>query len=313
MSTFRYKPDKIKYLTSINTLDTTHRKFVSEFETRRKKLNLLKTELNTYQEQLNELEKLNLQETNENDLNNIKKRSFLKSKIKDLERDIYDIDNNVSELEYYSNTNDILLDYYADSQILENENNNNNDTEHSDATDETTEETTNKSISKLEELNLLSQQKRKPKKTTRRRVRKADVKNTKSILDFFNGSTPAEPVKDIVQSEIKTATEIEKIVSNKATLFDNYMSIIDKTYINKNKRATIKTCTNCNIEKTLIQSEGSYVCKQCGEVEHVIVESEVPSHKEGACEKVHYPYKRLNHLCESVFWSYIFSSLLWRD
>ena len=43
MATFKYKPDKIKYLNNIDTLDGTHRKIVSDFERKRCELPARKT------------------------------------------------------------------------------------------------------------------------------------------------------------------------------------------------------------------------------------------------------------------------------
>ena len=55
----------------------------------------------------------------------------------------------------------------------------------------------------------------------------------------------------------------------------------------------IKKCENCNIDKTLINSEGIFVCQQCGEVEQIIIDSEKPNYKEAVSDtKPGYPYKR---------------------
>lgn len=335
MTTFRYKPDKIKYLTSINTLDTVHRKHVSEFEFRRKKISDLKSEITVIESKLSQLEKPE-SKSDPNTIDDIKKRSELKTRLQKINQDLFDIKNNVSELEYYSQTNDILLDYYNEMVAIQPINSSenveyspSNDTnkydqinlERSDCSDmadhfkvihdndDNTNRTFTKKISKLEELNLLSQKRRKPKKITRRRVRKTDIVNTKSILDFFNDKSEKQEIlyeNEEDESSVKESpsqSSIEQTVSNKATLFDDYMTIIDKTYVSKERRNVIRICTNpkCGgVEKTLIQSEGFYVCQKCGEVEHAIIESEVPSHKDSITEKSKYPYKRLNHLVEST-------------
>lgn len=333
MTTFRYKPDKIKYLTSINTLDTVHRKYVSDFEERRRRIIDLKNEISNIETQLSQLDNPELLTDSSYTLDDIKQRSELKTKLQKIHQELFDIENNISELEYYSQTNDILLDYYKEivcDQLNECINN------HSDKTNTNKEN----SKSKLEELNLLSQKRRKPKKVTRRRVRKTDIINTKSILDFFNDkpvvknksesrtdsrnnlrndsrndsyndscnnlrSDSHRNVPDLkpnlrpdLQSDLRSELQIEQIISNKATLFDDYMTLVDKTYTSKERRNVIRICTKCNVEKTLIQSEGFYVCQSCGEVEHAIIESEVPSHKDSITEKGRYPYKRLNHLTE---------------
>ena len=343
MATFRYKPDKIKYLTSINTLDTIHRERVSEFELRRKRILDLRDQIVRHESDL-----LNMERTNDPLRGNpapgdIKQRSHLKTMIQRLKNDLYDIENNISELEYYSKTNDILLDYYHEAQEggrvdyspshdepadpvavppsertaeppsdpldeamrrdmeLGTEIDPEADTETEAEAEADTPIDFVDGKSKLEQLNLQSQKRRKPKKVTRRRIRKTDLRNTRNILDFFTDG-PAPPETDepapTTGTPEKPTNTIEQVISNKATLFDDYMTVMGKTYASKEKKNPLRTCTKCNREKTLIQSEGFYVCQGCGELEHTIIESEVPSHKESISEKNRYPYKRLNHLIE---------------
>ena len=371
MTTFRYKPDKIKYRTSINTLDALHRKRVNEFEDKRTRISDLKSEIEKLEKQLIDFVKPPTTTTKVmcetiDTINEIKNRSVVKSALQKKKQDLYDIENNVSELEYYSQTNDILLDYYREitpivpigiGENIDYSANDNNGMDNVDMTnnfdpvkleeiDELSEhfEITGQSDdgdsknnsdddsfspdqlngkSKLEQLNLLSQMKRKPRKITKRRARRTDTFNNKCILDFFSDKAPVKDIdenedqyhdqdkdadsceKQIVNKSVAVEDEIEekgieKTISNKATLLDEYMTLVDKTYISKERHQCIRMCMRCNTEKTLIQSEGFYVCQMCGEVEHTIIESEIPSHKDNATEKNRYPYKRVNHLIECI-------------
>jgi predicted RNA-binding Zn-ribbon protein involved in translation (DUF1610 family) len=90
----------------------------------------------------------------------------------------------------------------------------------------------------------------------------------------------------------------QKAESNRATLFDEYLKILDKSTTCKNKSPFFKICQTCEMEKTLVHSQGMFACKNCGEVEYIIIESETPNHKDNSNEKPRYPYKRLNHLVE---------------
>lgn len=311
MATFRYKPDKIKHLTSVNTLDTMHKKKVSEFEHKDRKIQELTGWISQLEREYENISKIDYGAIDDDKaLNIVKKKSDIKSKIQVATQELNDITNDISELEYYSQTNDILLEYYDDSSYINtnieklDEPNDGNLSDIDKSDDESDKIPNGKS--KLEELNLLSQQKRKVKKETKRRARKNDIKNTRCILDFFDGPTNSAKLSDGTSEKSENGPEygkapggvIEEIVSNKASLFDDYMFIVDNTFVNKNKPHAIKICPKCNIEKTLIQSEGFFVCQKCGEVEHTIIESEVPSHKDTITEKSRYPYKRLNHLCE---------------
>ena len=71
-----------------------------------------------------------------------------------------------------------------------------------------------------------------------------------------------------------------------------------KKEISKHSLLLNNKCLNCNIEKTLIHSEGIYVCKKCFEVESIIIDSEKPNYKDPTPEKSGYPYKRINHFNE---------------
>ncbi|AYV84200.1 MAG: late transcription factor VLTF3-like protein [Hyperionvirus sp.] len=333
MTTFRYKPDKIKYLTSINTLDTLHRKRVLEFESRRKRSDDIRNEISKLESDQSQMEKP-MEKSETNTVIDIKQRSYIKSRIQKLKQELFDIENNISELEYYSQTNDILLDYYHEAfptnttlsdnvdysgeemseqqelvveeeerdgipnRIMEGSPNDLASDEQDGEMDSSIPNDNNTGKLKLEELNYRSQQKRKPKKVTKRRVRKNDIQNRKSILDFFSDKATEEQEETDDKEQKESCSCIEQEVSNKATLFDYYMTLIDKTYVGKNKRNCIRVCTKCNVEKTLIQSDGFYVCQECGEVENAIIESEIPSHKDSVVEKHIFPYKRQNHLSE---------------
>jgi hypothetical protein len=133
-SQFKFKPDKIKYLSNIDTLDSSHRKTITNIHKKRenypkkiKKLAKLKNDL------------INL-DNNNSDVNYITLRASLIQDIAELEEDIYSIENYEDEIEYYSKTHQILLNYYdiidgqtlSEIEILENNKNTNSDIEQSD-------------------------------------------------------------------------------------------------------------------------------------------------------------------------------------
>ena len=329
MATFKYKPDKVKYLNIVKTLDETHRKIASDFQEGR---STLPDKIKSVNDLKKELEFLNSNKVEITD-DIIRKKSELKEKIRKTELEINNIKNGRDEIEYYSKTSDILMDYYnlldndddhndssnnfinlkSDTELI---NNNYNSEEDCDITESTNE--------KLLAINKISQTKRKEKKPTKKRIKNLEDinKNTsKNILTFFSNkqipdnleindkTDENEEEENDVDSETRKNTlinaainnSVEKVVSNRASLFDMYMSVIDNKYASeKNKSNSIKTCSVCKIEKTLIQSEGLYVCTSCGEVEHVIIESEIPNHKEVGNEKPRTPYKKQTHLAETL-------------
>jgi hypothetical protein len=319
MASFKHKPDKLKYLSNINTLDETHRKYANDFEKRRSQVAEKKKMVTVYQKELNALENKNKELYTTEDS---RRRAFIKQELSRLDDDIFDVDNDISELDYYSRTNDILMDYY---NIIDDSHDHNHD-DHiyeddgqlpsiKEGVGEGGIDENIEISSKLEELNLKSQRKRKMKRPTRKRTRRVDSKSGKTILQFFGDNKLESEASEITEqsedpdaddSEIPEESEqfgvvIEHVVSNRASLFDDYLMMIDRGYASsKTKVCPIRMCTNCNVEKSLNQQEGAYICHKCGEVEHIIIESEVPNHKESLNEKPRYPYKRLNHLVELV-------------
>ena len=87
------------------------------------------------------------------------------------------------------------------------------------------------------------------------------------------------------------------VYQDKATLFDEFRLVIDGV---QTQKKISKFCINCNIDKILIYSEGTYTCTNCGEVESCIVESDITSYKDPMIEKPTFPYKRKNHFCEWI-------------
>ena len=91
------------------------------------------------------------------------------------------------------------------------------------------------------------------------------------------------------------------MVHEKGTLKDQYLRLTDASYMcDKVKLPVIKTCKKCSNELILMQSEGYFICQNCSEAEYVIIESEVPSHKDSMNEKPKYPYNPINHLIEKL-------------
>lgn len=107
--------------------------------------------------------------------------------------------------------------------------------------------------------------------------------------------------------DIKKTTEVKNILeylkpdfnknkinqnNTKSILFDKFCQIIDGVRINKDDGTKrIKYCNLCNIEKTLVVEESSYICSQCGDMEFVIID-------EDRQIKEYSPYRRINHFKE---------------
>ena len=106
-SQFKFKPDKIKYLSTIDTLDSSHQKIINSINKKRddapkkeKKLLKLKNELK-------------ILDSNNSEISNyISIRTKIIDEINMLTEEIEQIENYEDELEYYEKTHEILFNYY---------------------------------------------------------------------------------------------------------------------------------------------------------------------------------------------------------
>lgn len=247
---FKRRPDKNKVLVKYETLDVKHKEKVNQFFNKRKNLTLLK-------EQFNELIEKKKITKNQNDIYEIN------NKLDNLENEIKDVENNTSELNYYSNTYDILFNYYEDK----NGNNGGEDI-----------------ISSIVEIKS-----EKKTKTFIQNKKQSNMENVLNIIDYINS------LNEKKQEEKKIEKKPEKL--SKLDLYEKYMNIIETKGGNKNIQFQTK-CEKCHSNKILVQNEGFYVCPICGIIENIIIESDIPNYKEPVQEKQCFVYKRKNHLNE---------------
>lgn len=275
MTAFKYKPNKIKYLDEINTLDSTHKAFAKRFNTGREDIEDKKQQKIKLTEELE-----NLDDDGEFDISVIKKMNKLKKEIKALDDQINDIENNISEINYYSNAGDFIIEYYNEEH---------NDIQSLDVNEIKEKQVIEEEECQLDKLNDISKINRKPKKNTKKRARNV-ITNQKSILDFFDEDNNAtkDKINKTKKKKEKEDTNTNGQVKNKATLYDQYMKIIDPSYNTSNKTKQIAYCKTCNVDKLLLQSDGIFVCTKCGEFENVIIESDIPNYKDQLQEKPAY-------------------------
>jgi hypothetical protein len=285
MSTFKLKSEKTKCLTQLQTLDSIHKSYEEKFTTGKVELPEKKSQLQDFELELKNLERKNTEEYTTKD---IQKKSKLKTDIDALQKNIYDIENNISELEYYSKTNNILMEYYELAEKYE-ENPSEIVVSSSDENDSKPIRYDAYDMSALDKLNKhknVNQVRRKPKRRPRKRNTDKPTKKSNDVLTYFG---------------VDTKTKDDALEVNRKDLLDNLLMLIDCDKMIKHKpRIRVKICLQCNREKTLVQSEGYYVCKKCGEIERVVMEHERTNSKDPIPEKSGYPYKRINHLNEWI-------------
>lgn len=285
MSVFKSKPTKVKVVNERGTLDEIHRDTIDGFNEGRKlfeqnkqKIYLLKEKLKT----------INLSNENYDKINSIR------NKIKNLENENINLDILNDELNYFVKNSDILLNYYKDDSKIDDI----DEISDSEDNNQILNEDSDDFLDKLNSFdkNIQKEVKQSKQSKQKRRKNKEEEIHCKSILSFLSGAQPNIDEKNLHNAELQPSIIIEK-----GTLKNQYLMLNDPIFsCKKTKLSPIKICQLCSIEKTLIQSEGIYVCQKCGNFEYVIIESEIPSHKDSMNEKPKYPYKTINHLIERL-------------
>lgn len=85
---------------------------------------------------------------------------------------------------------------------------------------------------------------------------------------------------------------------NKSNIVKSYNNIINNKPLEKFYDYNI--CPYCHNNNTINNNDGLIICTNCGNVEKILVESELPNYKNNNIDKPIYPYKRLNHFMECL-------------
>lgn len=282
MSVFKSKPTKVKVTNERGTLDEIHRETIENFNEGRKLYEQNKQKIYLLKEKLKSID------LNDNTYDKI---NSIKNKIKNLENDNKNIDVLNDELNYFVKNSDILLNYYKDDSKIDDI----DEISDSEDNNQILNEDSDDFLDKLNSFDKNVQKEVKHNKQKRRKYKEEEIV-CKSILSFLSTTQSNIDEQNLNHDELQPSITVEK-----GTLKNQYLMLNDPIFsCKKTKLSPIKICQICLIEKTLIQSEGIYVCQKCGNFEYVIIESEIPSHKDSMNEKPKYPYKTINHLIERL-------------
>ena len=212
------------------------------------------------------------------------------------------VNKNHIEINYYTNTSDILFDYYS---ILEHKDNNTlktiNNVHDSESHKITTTCSTN-NINTITNNNTLS---------IIDFLKKDQINKDNTNLRDANSNISSNDTKNeipITNNENETNSGDNKTLttSNRALLLDQYLSFTDKDYINndiQNKEA--EKCNYCNsMNKIYCINDSLLYCMDCYTVEKVLTDNEKPSYKDPPKEISYFSYKRINHYTEFIVFVY---------
>lgn len=298
---FKTKNKKIYAGDSRITLDARHQFITSQFETNTNLYNKILKQKHEIEikltEKRNQITKHKDEPPNIHSINEI---YVLEQSLEQIEQEICDIQQNKTATNYYLKNGDLLCQYY---QHLE-------------------------SIAQKPENIQTQPQQPSTKKTFRAKTIKAKGKRNFSwmentttrgtnILTFFQQpETPKEDLSietdDVEEQPIIKLEETYPQPSqepnqdfDRANALEQYLQEIDPNYAPpKSSVWMIDFCPVCleinkvRRELLLQQGDGVLICKDCGHMEQVVIDSEKPSYKDPPPEATYFAYKRINHFNE---------------
>jgi uncharacterized Zn finger protein (UPF0148 family) len=271
---FKEKSSKKRIVTSQNskdasTLDAKHQNILTQISQRRAQLGVaiarkseLSCELNRCNEHIHAMKidgKIDTPEYDSAWSSNI----FIKEQLKLLDKTITELEQNRDEIEYYEDTANMLFQYY---DLLENQ------------------------VAKANSQTISLA----PVRATKGRKKLLPV-STRSILEALQ-ITPTKhysPEDDPVTPPPVTTQGIDK-----SSLVDDYLNMIDPTYVKKKNVDNLGVCEECQVPLLCLQQDGIMVCSQCGYQELLLVEQNRPILRQPTKETSHLSYKRINHFKE---------------
>lgn len=271
---FRKKNKTRELIVPKLTLDSLHKNMSTKFVEQQKSLAELRQDLFALSSRI---KALNRSPEFQNPIPNIKLQTevwSLEEQYKNIENKIKKIESKTYEKEYLIKTGKILNQYY---KLLDKEKEITEKTSKRDFLNGNNEQSYDQNtIVDLLDAPINSQQKQNQEN---RKLKKKDILDWLGINNGCNGE----------DSEL-----------DKQKLYNQYMKIIDPTFVPQyeDELELFDICRHCHSEMLLNHNSGMINCKNCGNIEKIIVDSDKQSHKEPPKEMTSFSYKRINHLNE---------------
>jgi len=260
------------YQISNTTLDLRHKLMINEFDNTPYKLEGLYKDKDSLIKRLEVLQSIHKSNITDDEIKDI---VHIQDKLKLVSNEIDSLEYNKLEIDYFTNTSEILYNYY---DLLENN----------------CDESTN--IHTINSKKSIAQYFTSPNKNDNAyddniNVNGGDMVSVTSITSNINNTNC------IKQMEIKIKNDSKY---NRAYLLDSYLSKTDENYINNNiNHDDGSMCVHCNHNsKDILVNEGIICCRNCYTIEHIITDNEKPSYKDPPKEISYFSYKRINHFSE---------------
>ena len=124
------------------------------------------------------------------------------------------------------------------------------------------------------------------------------LKTSNLLFDYYeNNKKPSETKKVQSRSVMDWLNKVEKTKNHRKNICDQYLSITDNDFV-KTYDNNEDICDKCRGQKIIHLSLGSMICKKCGDISYIVIDSDKPSYKDPPKEVCYFAYKRINHFNE---------------
>ena len=85
--------------------------------------------------------------------------------------------------------------------------------------------------------------------------------------------------------------------NSRKNICEQYLTLTDSDFV-RHYDTPSDLCEKCQGEKVIHLSKGCMICKKCGDISYIIIDSDKPSYKDPPKEVCYFAYKRINHFNE---------------
>jgi len=284
---------------SKTTLQIKHKEQIKNFNEARDSLPEKQKSLESFKRELSRLEKKGKSAKYGN--GEIQRRSFLKTEIQRLEKDISNITSRKDEMNYFYGTHEILTSYFDREDDSESEEEMPADVEQDNGKEDIMKFFSTTTVTKTVVTTIKPEETKKVKKTKTKttKVTKGKLTKTKSKVQVEESDDEESESESESESMAQDAALVAAKKESKASLLDRYMTVTNRDYNKKEPINFAVKCKSCNDDMKLNQSDGIFVCKGCGCIEYLLIESDKPNYKEPVPDSNSVAtYRRINHLNE---------------
>jgi hypothetical protein len=126
------------------------------------------------------------------------------------------------------------------------------------------------------------------------------LKTTNLLFNYYENNKKPIETKHIPKKSKSVMEWLNNGIQTKNSrknICEQYLTLTDTDFV-KHYDIQSDLCEKCQGEKVIHLSKGCMICKKCGDISYIIIDSDKPSYKDPPKEVCYFAYKRINHFNE---------------